>query len=65
MSGETTDHRERDAKDFAVEFGTYLATAAERYLAAVNAWEDYDEGDARWALEAAIYEFRKRAARMK
>jgi len=60
-----TDHLGRGDKDFAIEFGGYLARAAERYLIAVNAWEDCDEGDARRALESAIYEFRKRAAKVK
>jgi hypothetical protein len=59
-----TERSERTPKDYAIEFGEYLAKAADRYLSAVNAWEDYDEGDARRSLESAIYEFRKRAARV-
>jgi hypothetical protein len=57
---------ERTSKDYAIEFGEYLARAADRYLAVVDAWEEgYAEGDARRSLESAIYEFRKRAARAK
>jgi hypothetical protein len=83
----------RDDKDYAIEFGRYLANAAEIFLATINKAErialhdqtgepatlaevarhwslvDTDEIDVvrdHWrALESAIYEFRKRAARAK
>lgn len=69
------DHLGRDDKDFAVEFGGYLANAAERLLVvhedtvraeALLGKEavDYDAiGDARDSLTSAIYEFRKRAVK--
>jgi hypothetical protein len=67
MREQTTDHLGRDAKDFAIEFGGYLATAAEHYIAVTNnerADADMDH-DALRALTSAIYEFRKRVARTK
>jgi hypothetical protein len=64
---ETTD---RSPKDYAIEFGNYLASAAEHYMQAVNAYEaggkanDIDGLTDAWrALESAIHEFRKRAIR--
>lgn len=60
----------------AVEFGGYLATSAERYMACVNSYESAKEGsdetveeaeaamtEAYSRLQSDIYEFRKRAAR--
>lgn len=60
---------ERNAKDYAIEFGGYLAAAARRYMASVNR-EVIPEGDTEcgeaWrGLKSAIYEFEKRAARLK
>jgi len=67
---QTTDHLGRDAKDFAIEFGEYLANAAERFMVVVNnklqpaptALLDDIVRDHWHGLERAIYEFRKRAA---
>jgi hypothetical protein len=58
----TTDHLRRDDKDFAVEFGGYLADTAERFLNTVNSPTGIADGR---ALASAIYEFRKRAAKAK
>jgi len=72
-----TDHLGRTDKDFAIEFGEYLATAADDFMAAVNHHEaaqrlsDFDAEQAaadaltdHWkALQEAVYEFRKRASR--
>lgn len=61
-----SDHLGRDAKDFAIEFGEYLAKAAERFQDVMQA-ELAGEHDQvlmaeRWrALDSTIYEFRKRA----
>lgn len=56
----------RTSVDYAIEFGRYLATAAESFMGeqnrAVEAGEDPDADFCR-ALESAIYEFRKRADR--
>ena len=55
----------------AVEFGGYLATAAERYISAVDAYDEHDgedqcagRTDAFRGLQSAIHEFRKRVARI-
>lgn len=66
---ETADHLGRTDKDFVIEFGEYLAQSAELFLTAVD-MDDLDvDGDGFLdhyrALESAIYEFRKRAARAK
>lgn len=72
-----SDHLGRDDKDFAIEFGEYLATAADDFLVALNhrdaalrlsdfgAEQAADEAltDHWRALQDAVYEFRKRAAR--
>lgn len=72
-----TDHLGRDDKDFAIEFGEYLATSVDDFLAALNhrdaaqrlsdfgAEQSADEAltDHWRALQSAVYEFRKRAAR--
>lgn len=58
---------ERTAKDYAIEFGRYLADAAEAFMAEQNrAAEAGEPPDAdNWqALQGAIYEFRKRAGRV-
>lgn len=58
---------ERDAKDYAVEFGGYLAQAAENFLVACDARPKPDapiDVDAWKALNSAIYEFRKRRDRV-
>jgi hypothetical protein len=63
----TTDHLGRSDKDFAIEFGGYLANSSDRFLDAVQGYLRGDEGGddllaERWkALDSAIYEFRKRA----
>jgi hypothetical protein len=58
---------ERDAKDYAIEFGGYLAASAERFMVVVNQCNGDltgDEPSDAWqALQSAIYEFRKRADR--
>lgn len=67
----------RDDKDYAIEFGEYLATAADDFLAACNAVQSarmlsdfgaeteatQSHDDAWKTLNEAVYEFRKRAAR--
>jgi len=67
----------RDDNDYAIEFGEYLATAAEGFMEATNAVSaaqmlaDFGAAQAAdetlteaWkCLQSAIYEFRKRAAR--
>ena len=56
----------RSDVDYAIEFGRYLATAAEHFMAEQNrAWEAEEAPDSEyWSrLESAIYEFRKRADR--
>jgi hypothetical protein len=65
VRNETSDHLGRDAKDFAIEFGGYLAKAAERYITVMNdEHSDYDiDCDALRGLINAIYEFRKRVAK--
>ena len=68
---ESTDLGRTD-KAFAIEFGEYLANAAEQFLVVVNnlkpapvALLDDVVRDHGRGLECAIYEFRKRAARTK
>jgi hypothetical protein len=64
-----TDHLGRDDKDFAIEFGEYLAHAAELFMTAIDTDDLNVSGDTfrdhYRALSSAIYEFRKRAARAK
>ena len=50
---------DRTPKDYAIEFGGYLAKAADNYL-----MSPFDPDRAR-ALRSAVYEFRKRADRAK
>jgi hypothetical protein len=61
------DHLGRSDKDFAIEFGEYLAVAADRLLAEFRR-ETLDgdgvDSDIFQGLESAAYEFRKRAARV-
>ncbi len=71
------DHLGRSDKDFAIEFGEYLATAADDFLDACNAVQSANmlsdfgaqqsaselHNDCWAALRDAVYEFRKRAAR--
>ena len=63
---------DRDAKDFAIEFGEYLAKEAEEFLVFMNrhglsagkgaTTDSQSEMTDRWrGLTSAIYEFRKRA----
>jgi len=59
--------KQRTPKDYAIEFGGYLAKAARRYMDAVNR-EVIPEGDEEcneaWrGLKSAIYEFEKRVQR--
>lgn len=67
----TDDHLGRTDKDFAIEFGGYLANEAERFMRHHNSQDNLtateaDKGVERWsALSSAIYEFRKRAERAK
>lgn len=59
---------ERTPKDFAIEFGEYMAQAADNYLAASDSPETEDDNakhEAWIALRSAVYEFRKRADRAK
>lgn len=63
----------RSPQDYAIEFGEYMASAAERYMAAVNTnlppeailKDQAAVTDAWVSLSSAVYEFRKRAARAK
>jgi hypothetical protein len=55
--------KERDDKDYAIEFGEYLACAAEAYLSGYIAGVTDREADLARSLRSAIYEFRKRAGR--
>ena len=50
---------DRTPKDYAIEFGGYLAKAADEFLKHPKDWE-YAR-----ALRLAVYEFRKRAERAK
>ena len=54
-----TDATDRTSKDYAIEFGGYLAKAADEFLKHPKDWE-YAR-----ALRLAVYEFRKRAERAK
>lgn len=65
---------ERSEKDYAIEFGEYLAKDAEYFLSILNGittrtfidFGDHDNhtfNDAARGLKSAIYEFRKRAAK--
>lgn len=61
---------ERDAKDFAIEHGEYLAKSVENFLSFLNAQEclhdisDMDGMNDHWSgLKLDIHNFRKRAAR--
>ena len=57
---------DRSPKDYAIEFGRYLADAAERFMREQNrAWQAGEAPDSEYwsALESAIHEFRKRALR--
>ena len=65
----------RTDSDYAIEFGEYLATAADHFMAVQNKFNalaldgddtqaDRDEHSDAWrGLQSAIYDFRKRAAR--
>jgi hypothetical protein len=59
----------RTPKDFALEFGEYMAKAADNYLFASDeprTEDDYNaKNEAYTALRSAVYEFRKRADRAK
>lgn len=64
------DNATRSDTDYAIEFGRYLATAAEHYMRAVNDFTLSGRPDSveamtdMWrGLQSAIYEFRKRADR--
>lgn len=65
---QTRASADRSPKDYAIEFGEYLAKAAERFQDTIQCVlkGDYDQDELteRWrALDSAIYEFRKRALR--
>lgn len=67
---DTRNRTTRTDADYAIEFGRYLATAAEHYMRAVNDYHaggkanDTDGMSDMWrGLQSAIYEFRKRADR--
>jgi hypothetical protein len=53
----------RNAKDYAIEFGGYLAEAARNFQAAMNSGDPGWRDEAWAALSSAIYEFEKRAAK--
>jgi hypothetical protein len=59
--------KRRSSKDYAIEFGGYLAAAARRYMDAVNREiipeGDEEVGEAWRALRSALYEFEKRVRR--
>lgn len=57
--------QKRTNKDYAIEFGEYLAQSAENLLKVVEGLEEVLEipSDEFSALQSAIYEFRKRAAK--
>lgn len=67
--------KERDAKDYAIEYGGYLADAAQAYLEERNRYDMAVAGygdevpnvdsltDHHQSLRSRIYEFRKRAAK--
>lgn len=69
------DHLGRSDKDFAIEFGEYLANSVDLFMQVENKFRaleldgddtaaDHDErADAWGAMRSAVYEFRKRAAR--
>jgi len=71
----TDDPKPRTDADYAIEFGEYMAVAAERYLDVSDKYRDQVQNGARhgihpdmvsdaWdGLRSAVYEFRKRAAR--
>jgi hypothetical protein len=54
---------DRTPKDYAIEHGRYLATAAVNYMAAVNGNSRSQQSEAWRALRDAVYEFTKRADR--
>ena len=58
---------ERDEKDFAIEFGEYMAKAAEQFrdLVQTTMPQECTIADHWHRLNCAIYEFRKRAAKVK
>lgn len=57
--------KERDDKDYAIEFGLYLATEAATFLEYLNRGQGICIDPDRWAgMQSAIYEFRKRANRV-
>lgn len=56
--------RDRNIRDYVIEFGRDLATAAEKFMAEQNrAFEAEEAPNSEYwsALQSAIYEFRKRA----
>jgi acyl-CoA reductase-like NAD-dependent aldehyde dehydrogenase len=70
MSSESTkpvQQTTRTDADYAIEFGRYLADAAEQLMAEMNRVAEAGEDDPcsdHWrALQSAVYEFRKRADR--
>lgn len=71
----TDNPTKRTDADYAIEFGEYMAVAAEHYLHTSDKYRDQVENGARhgihpdmvsdaWqGLQSAVYEFRKRATR--
>jgi hypothetical protein len=69
------DPKPRTDADYAIEFGEYMAVAAEHYLDVLDKYRDQVENgrehhihpdmvsDAWSGLRSAVYEFRKRATR--
>jgi hypothetical protein len=66
--------KERDDKDYAIEFGGYLADAAEQFIHAYNFRQMQEQADVDVDVDAfndiyraltnAIFEFRKRSAKV-
>ncbi len=68
MDVQMADHQttDRSPKDYAIEFGHYLANAAEQFMTEQNRAMRADElpdGNYWLALNSALHEFRKRALR--
>jgi hypothetical protein len=51
---------DRSPKDYAIEFGGYLAEAARNFQVALNSNDPEDRAEKWSALSNAIYEFEKR-----
>lgn len=64
-NAEALGTHQRTPEEFAIEFGEYMAKSAVSYMGMTQReWRDADVHSDRWnALNCAIYDFRKRAAR--